>query len=221
MDAYRLCAALLAPALASSAWAARPFVTDDARVVEPGHCQVETFYKEQRAYPASEYWLLPACNPSFISREHGAELTFGRNRIEGERNTIVQAKLLFRELKPNGYGLAGSVGSFGSHAYVNGIASFSLRDDRAVLHTNLGAFAGTGPTGGIGLEALVRPPKLYGILETYGQRGEKPALHYGVRYWVVPNRFQIDATRGDQRGAEPGAEAPRRRFYTVGLRVIF
>ena len=33
---------------------------------------------------------------------------------------------------------------------------------------------------------------------------------------LSPSRFQIDATRGDQGGADPD-----RRFYTLGLRFIF
>ena len=37
----------------------------------------------------------------------------------------------------------------------------------------------------------------------------------GIRFWVVPDRFQIDATRGDQTGTG------NRQFYTVGLRFLF
>lgn len=191
------------------AWAARPFVTDDARVVDRGHCQIETFYKEQRAYSGSEFWFLPACNP------FGAELTIARNRIEDERNTIFQAKVLLKELQTNGMGFAASIGSFGGDAYLNGIASFSFLDDRAVVHTNLGTLSGVGVTGGIGLEALLAAPRVYGILETFGQRGDKPTLHYGLRYWVIPNRFQVDATLGEQKAE------PERRFFTLGLRFIF
>ena len=195
---------------AVSAHGARPFFTDDARVVDKGHCQVETFYKEQRTYSGSEFWFLPACNP------FGLEMTLGRNRIEGEKNTVLQGKYLFKELQTNGYGLAGSAGSFGGEAFVNGIASFSFFDDRAVVHTNLGRFREQGTTWGIGLEALLRAPRVYGIVETFGQRGESPTVHYGIRFWVIPNRFQIDATRADQGGADPD-----RRFYTLGLRFIF
>src|SRR5436190_8741194 len=87
---------------ANSAHAARPFFTDDARVVDKGHCQLESFYKEQRSYSGSEFWFLPACNPL------GLELTVGGNRIEGERSTIFQAKRVFKGLQTNGFGLAGS-----------------------------------------------------------------------------------------------------------------
>ncbi|HEY3076945.1 MAG TPA: hypothetical protein VGJ74_17375 [Burkholderiales bacterium] len=195
--------------LAAPAQAARPFFTDDARVVDKGHCQLESFYKEQRAYSGSEFWFLPACNP------FGVELTVGGNRVEGERSAIVQAKRLFKELQTNGTGYAGSVGFFGADPYVNGIASFSFLDDRAVVHTNLGAISRTGATWGLGLEALLAPPRVYGIAEIFGQRSQTPTLHYGLRFWVIPNRFQIDATQGRQ------SADPEKRFFSVGLRLLF
>src|SRR5690242_17197011 len=80
------------------AHAARPFVTDDARVVDHGRCQIETFTKTQKGYAGSEEWMLPACNP------FGVELTYGWNRIEEDSNTIVQGKFLLKELKTNGTG---------------------------------------------------------------------------------------------------------------------
>jgi hypothetical protein len=68
---------------------------------------------------------------------------------------------------------------------------------------------------GIGLEQLLYPPRVYGILETYGGRSEKPTLHGGLRFWVIPNRFQIDSTYGTQQSD------PVHRFFTIGLRFIF
>ena len=62
---------------------------------------------------------------------------------------------------------------------------------------------------------MLSSPRWYAIAESYGQRGEKPTLHGGVRFWVVPDRVQIDATAGRQ-NAEP-----ERRFYSVGLRVLW
>ena len=202
----QLAAVFFAPA----ALAARPFFTDDARVVDPGHCQIETFYKDQRTYAGSEFWWLPACNPSFL------EITVGANRIADQANGIVQAKYLFKELQSNGYGLALSAGSFSGQPYANAIASFSFFDDRAVVHVNAGRFNDDGHTWGAGLEALLAPPRMYGILETFGQRGESPTLHYGIRFWAIPGKLQLDATRGDQGGGDPD-----RRFYTLGLRFIF
>jgi len=188
--------------------AARPFVTDDARVVDPDHCQLETFYKEQREYAGHEFWFLPACN------KLGVEWTVGGNRIEGDDNYIIQGKKLLKPLETNGYGLAMSAGSFGGDPYVNGIASFSFLDDWSVIHANLGYLENRGVFG-IGLEQLILPPRVYGIFESYGERGAKPTLHGGVRFWVVPNRFQIDSTYGVQQSD------PVRRFFSVGLRFIF
>jgi hypothetical protein len=217
MLTYSLTASLQMALLffAAPAHAARPFFTDDARVVDKGHCQLESFYKEQRAYSGSEFWFIPACNPAFAPLESGLEVTVGRNRIEDERNTIVQAKMLFKELQTNGTGIAGSIGSFGGDAYLNGIASFSLLDDRAVVHTNLGTISRTGPTWGFGLEALLAAPRVYGIAEVFGQRSQTPTLHYGLRFWVLPNRFQIDATRGQQ------SADPAQRFLSLGIRLLF
>lgn len=199
-------------ALAPAAQAARPFITDDARVVDPGHCQVETFAKSQSAYAGSEFWFLPACNPL------GFEFTLGRNRIEGEYNTLVQAKFLLKPLAANRSGYAASVGSFGGDPYFNGIASISLFDERSVVHANLGMIRNPDAdrgTWGLGLEQLLFAPRLYGILEGFGQRGDKPTTHFGIRFWVIPNRFQVDATHGHQ------SSDPERRFNSFGLRFIF
>jgi len=206
-----------------AAHAARPFITDDARVVDRGGCQIETFYKEQRKYSGSEFWFMPACNP------FGLELTAGGNRIEGEHSLVLQAKTLVKPLETNGTGFALTLGTFYSNPqagsnfwspYVNGIASFSFLDDRAVVHTNLGAIRDRDidrdrVTWGIGLEALLVAPRLYGILESFGQSYDKPTLHGGLRYWIVPNRFQVDSTVGNQNADPP------QRFYSVGLRILF
>lgn len=197
-----------------AAQAARPFVTDDARVVDRGGCQIETFYKEQRTYDGSEFWFLPACNP------FGVELTLGGNRIEGKDNVLLQAKFLPRALETNGWGGALSVGGFGGDPYVNAIGSFSFADDRAVIHVNAGAIRDREAdmvrwAWGLGLEALLHAPRLYGILETYGLRDEKPVLHGGLRFWIKPQRVQVDSTVGTQSGD------PDRRFYTIGLRILF
>jgi hypothetical protein len=199
------------------AHAARPFNTDDARVVDQGGCQIESFYKEQRTYSGTEFWFLPACNP------FGLEMTVGGNRIEGEDSLIVQGKVLLKPLTTNGVGFAISGGFFGGDPYVNTIASFSFLGDRSVVHLNAGAIRDNDAqllrgTWGVGLEQTLYAPRLYGILESYGQRGDKATIHYGLRVWLVPNRFQIDATHGDQ---SAGPDAPARHFNSVGVRILW
>ena len=196
---------LAAPTLCQ---AARPFITDDARVVDPEHCQLETFYKEQRAYSGHEFWFMPACNRLDV------EWTLGGNRVEGDNHLVVQGKKLLKPLETNGYGLAVSVGAIGSEPYVNGIASFSFLQDWSVLHTNVG-YLENRATWGVGLEQLIYAPRVYGILEAFGERGEKATFHGGIRFWVIPNRFQVDSTYGRQQ-ADPTV-----RFFSVGLRFLF
>jgi hypothetical protein len=222
-------ATLLWLALATpAAEAARPFVTDDARVVDKGGCQVETFYKQQQRFHESEAWLLPACNP------WGVELTLGGfrvdSRLSGESRTVVlQGKTLLKPLETNGSGFALTLGALRTSPpdardftspYLNAIGSFSLANDRVVLHTNVGAVHDKGAnltrgTWGAGAEILLSAPRWYGIVESYGQRGEKPTLHTGLRIWLAPNRLQMDATVGAQNGS------PERRFFSVGLRALW
>jgi hypothetical protein len=109
-----LCAFAVAAGLAShDACAARPLVTDDARVVDPGGYQVEAFVKAQRGVKATEYWLLPAAN--FGGALERAEFMLGGNLIrsddEGNSNLVVlQAKTLLKALETNGIGFAATVG---------------------------------------------------------------------------------------------------------------
>jgi hypothetical protein len=214
---------LLALLLAAPAvHAARPFVTDDARIVDKDGCQIETFVKRQRRFDESEFWFLPACNP------WGAELTVGHIRLDStpsgdSRTTVLQAKTLLKPLESNGSGFAltlGVLANTASSPYFNAIGSFSFAEDRIVLHTNLGAIRDnvariSRGTWGAGAEILLIAPRLYAIAETYGQRGEKPTAHTGLRIWIVPNQVQVDTTVGMQQGS------PERRFATVGLRILW
>jgi hypothetical protein len=218
----RLAALLSLLIAAAPAQAARPFVTDDARIVDKDGCQVETFVKDQRRFDEREFWFLPACNP------WGTELTLGYIRVDsrpaGDSNTaVLQAKTLLKPLETNGAGYALTLGTFAgdkASPYVNGIGSFSFAGDRVVLHANVGAIRDNVAslsrwTWGYGAEILLAAPRLYGIVESYGQRAEKPTTHTGLRIWIIPNRVQVDTTVGAQNSA------PERRFGTVGLRVLW
>ncbi|HEV8260829.1 MAG TPA: hypothetical protein VGQ19_08745, partial [Burkholderiales bacterium] len=166
---------------APAAQAARPFVTDDARIVDKGGCQIETFVKRQRRVDETEFWFMPACN------SWGAELTAGHIRVDSTpngdtRTTLLQAKMMLRPLTTNGAGFALTLGTLlgrTSNPYFNAIGSLSIANDRVVLHGNLGgirdnlAHVSRG-TWGAGAEILLIAPRLYGIVESYGQRGEKP-----------------------------------------------
>lgn len=91
-----------------SAFAARPFMTDDARLTTAGSCQLESW---TRVYKNSqEQWALPACNPT-----GNFEITAGGGRSKktgepGINDFVLQGKTLFRELNTNGYGWGLAVG---------------------------------------------------------------------------------------------------------------
>ena len=217
--------------LAGPAFAARPFNTDDARIVDASGCQIETFVKMQSKFGERENWFLPGCNPG-----GNLELTFGglnsRNDAEGRASTLIaQGKTLLRRLQPNDFGVALTLGAARQrpfdaetaspwNPFLNLISSVSLQNDVVVIHANAGALndrnAGVvRPTWGLGSEILVAP-RLYAIIETYGQKGEKASQQIGLRYWIVPDRLQVDGTLGSQRSGPP-----LRDWMSLGLRILF
>jgi hypothetical protein len=211
-------------ATAGVAHAARPFVTDDARTVDAGGCQIETFAKQQQRTRESEFWFLPACNPW-----GNLEMTVGSVNLSdapaSSRTMIVQGKTLIRPLRTNDFGLALTLGTQRTapaipaprwNPYLNLITSISYLEDKVVLHANAGALkdrpaSRTRGTWGLGAEIAV-DARLYAIAESYGQEGERPSKQLGLRYWIEPNRLQVDTTLGGQRG---------RTWVSIGLRALF
>jgi hypothetical protein len=211
-----------------SARAARPMVTDDARITDPGACQLEAWQKNLR--DGRERWAFPACNPT-----GNLEITLGVNDLPGDdggrlTDYLLQAKTLFRELETNGYGwgLAAGVvahadpmpgqGRMGA-AYFYLPFSASFRNDLFIVHLNLGAQDNRDRDA---------KPVIYGaateinftrqfalIAETYGDSLGSPYYQAGVRIWVVPGRLQIDATQGARFG-----DLSESRWWTVGVRLI-
>lgn len=226
-----LCASALAGALCAPAVrAARPFVTDDARIVDPGGCQIETFTRQQRHERDRQSWFLPGCTPALLPR---SELSFGGfradNAVDGASGTLIaQAKTLLRTLETDGWGAAvtlgstrrsGPAGARSWNPYVNLVSSLSFAGDRVVVHANLGALrdrpaAQTLYTWGLGTEVLLMG-RLSGIAEIYNQQNEKPGSQIGLRYWISPNRLQVDTTLGTQSADE------RRRWVSAGMRLLF
>lgn len=220
--------ALLPPLLAGPfatlpAQAARPMITDDARIVDSRACQVESWVRDGRR--SAEYWALPACN--FTGN---LELTLGaaRTREDGHTRTtdvVVQGKALFKPLDTNGWGIglaAGmdqhpQAGARDWYAYMP--ASFSFRADTLVTHTNLG-WLRAGETGrdhltwGLGTEARLSE-ETWLVAEVFGQDRDASFRQLGLRHWLVPNRVQIDATFGDRNGGDRGA-----RWFSIGLRLL-
>lgn len=222
---WRPALALAACLGAGSAEAARPMITDDARIVDAKACQLESWVRRNEG--STEYWAMPACNPT-----GNLELTLGgsRGRVDGHvRTTDVQfqAKTLIKPLETDGWGMGVAVGTIrhphgaGSardwYTYVP--ASFSFAGDKLVLHSNVGwmdaASAGTRyATWGLGSETRLAE-HTWLIAETFGQDRRKPSYQFGLRHWVVPNRVQIDVTYGNRMGS-----GTQERWISFGLRLL-
>lgn len=209
------------------AMAARPLVTDDARLVDPKSCQLESWMQVQSG--GNEFWALPGCNPT-----GNLELTLGGSmqRADGRldaSNIQFQGKTLLKPLESNGYGVALSVGVvhhpnadpkrvFGN-VYVNVPVSVSFADDRFVLHVNAGGRRDTEDrlyrmTWGVGSETQLHP-RVYLVAETFGENKGHPSFQAGLRFWLVKDRVQVDTTYGNVFGGGSG-----QRFFTIGLRLL-
>ncbi len=223
MALMALIAALLA---AMPAMAARPFMTDDARLTTAGSCQLESWTRDYS--DRSEFWALPACNPG-----GHFEITAGTGRFRGDgqpgsSDQVLQGKTLFRALQSNDWGWGLAVGRVwhpsaqpgpnnfgGSYLYLP--FSASARDDRLVFHANLGWTRDrqtrlSATTWGTGVEYWVNG-RLMLIAETFGDDRHKPWVQSGLRFSVIPGLFQIDATRGTQ----PGSQG-RNTWTSIGIR---
>ena len=202
--------------------------TDDARVVDPKACQVESWVR--RNVHSTEAWALPACNPT-----GHFELTFGGVRVweHGENafaQQLVQAKTILRPLEPDGWGLALAVGTTRSlhrerangwpgDAYFYVPFSVSFANDAWVVHVNAGAVHRRDDrrnvgTWGLGHEVRLRDD-LFFIPEIYQNDRGRPFYQAGFRYWIVKDRLQVDATYGNRAVSETGE-----RWFSIGLRVL-
>lgn len=237
LDRFVAAASLALMLLPTSVQAARPSVTDDARIVDAKACQLETWLRFNRG--STEYWAQPACN--FTGK---LELTFGGALTHSEGRTrtsdvVLQGKTVFKPLETNdwGWGLAvGHVrhpntpgsGSGDWYAYVP--LTLSLRDDRVFIHANVGWLSQAParslaspdvrigrtqrPTWGLGTEVQLAA-NTWWIGETFQQGAGRPFFQTGVRHWLVKDRLQLDATVGNRLRRDT-----QERWFSIGLRVL-
>jgi hypothetical protein len=204
--------------------AARPMITDDARLTDAGACQVESWahlHKDNH-----EFWALPACNPGGnFELTLGGALAYDNGQARSGA-LVVQGKTLFKPLETNGYGVGLAMGyatqpgngqSGSPYFYIP--VSFSMADDRVVIHTNIGNLRERETqtnrmTRGVGTE-LQTSERLYVIAETFGQDKGSAFFQTGLRYWVVPGHVQIDTTYGSRIG-----NIHDEYWVSIGLRLI-
>lgn len=219
---------IILSAVTNMVWAARPFVTDDARLTTAGSCQIESWTRVYRT--STEVWALPACNPT-----GNFEVTLGQGRAfydavgsEPADDYIFQAKTLIRPLETNGYGFGLAAGTvrhpavspgpnlFGnSYIYLPYSASFA--NDQLVVHINGGWLKERTTeknlaTWGVGTEWNVNE-RVTWLVEAFGESNPNTYWQAGGRFSLIPHLLQVDTTFG--RAASGGGD---HRWISFGLR---
>ena len=217
---------ILSVSLVNSVHAARPMLTDDARIVDPKSCQLESWVRDSKHL--TEFWALPACNVT-----ENVELTIGGS-VEGERghtsyaNEVYQIKSIIRPIAVNqtGYGITlgnvrdpkRSMDRAIQDWYANIPMSYPY-SDRLVIHGNLGVTHLTDEhrermNWGLSTEYNVNE-RIDLISEVFNQSSSYNYFQFGFRYWLLQNRLQLDTTYMNSFN-HPGED----QSFSIGLRVL-
>ena len=197
--------------LSTPVWAARPFVTDDARLTTAGSCQLESWTRIYRT--STEVWALPACNPT-----GNLELTLGQGRafydaagVGPADDYVFQVKTLIRQLQTNGSGFGLAAGTVrhpsvspGPNLYGNSYIylpySASFADDQLVMHINVGWLKERSTeknlaTWGVGTEWNVNE-RVTWLVEAFGESNPNTYWQAGGRFSLIPQLLQVDTILG-------------------------
>lgn len=207
------------------AYAGRPMQTDDADLIDAGSCQLEAWIDRNR--DSTELWAVPSCNPG-----GNLELSAGGALVRQESDTdvaaLLQGKTLFKKMQPNGWGigLAGGVehrpqdsgGVRDWYAYIP--LSKSFRDDRTLVHANLGWLHDgeekrNRMTWGLGGEIQLAE-RHWLMAEIFGHDRGTPLYQLGFGYWPIGERLQLDAAYGQGFG-----NGETERWFSLGLTWVF
>jgi len=201
--------------LAAPVEAAQPLVTDDAAVLAPKTCQLEAWTRS--AHDGRAYGAQPACN--FTGN---LELTVSGARAkpdDGEPSSIVQlqAKTVLSPLGESAWALGMLAGGgrdtgapHGSSAfqlyYAKALASWYPRSDLEI-DLNLGAAnahgAGTFTLAGAAIQYAVSNDVQL-LAEAFRDEPGRTNYQVGVRYTIVPDRFEAYVSYGNRFSASSG-----------------
>jgi hypothetical protein len=214
----------LALAATTSAFAGRPFTTEDAAILGSRECHVETWLDRSRV--ATDYWLVPACNlGAHIEWQFG-----GARRRESRRSALsesyAQAKTVFRHDDNAAWnaGLvvgvvrrpADSLDDGWRNPYV--LVPFTIgTPGSASLHANVGWRRDSSRRNvtlwGIASESAVHGGFAW-LGEVFGENRERPFLRIGGRYALVKDHVDIDLSMVTRRRA-----AREERWVSLGVTV--
>jgi hypothetical protein len=215
------CIALLlafCAALPMAVQAARPLNTDDANVVDPKACQLETWVRRTRS--STEQWAVPGCNFwgdvewSLGGQQRNEDTPWSSSLLLG------QAKKRWLRLSDGDWGVSTTLGFINTQptSDFNAPITRAWGQDRFV-HLNLGWVqhnrdGSSRPTWGLGGEWPLSP-RLIAISEVYAETTTPSQYQVGFRFWVQPQRIQIDTTYGNLVGS-----ANDQQWISIGLRFL-
>jgi hypothetical protein len=227
--------------LALPALAVRPFVTDDARIIDTGQVEVESWMETTRA---DQQWNpVPGFNfiggvsvNQWLEILAGSGLGNNRNGGSSVGNPVLQGKFLLKKAEVNGAaGYAFSIGKTfnrghgamhedGSVLAAIGMTSFRLQDDDIQIHVNYGwrqdnerGFSKrTRPYWGIGADVQTPLENIRYVAEVFAGdplvlNAPRHAVQTGLR-WMKSDYIQMDLTFG----AEPRIDRPLGRLGASG-----
>lgn len=219
----------------------RPFITDDARVVGKELAQLETWFRFDKE--SGQHWILGAYGPNShleitTGGVYGYQVDHHSKSNFSYALPLIQAKILFKEYKPNqspgigmvlgtflpaGYGAFKPAG-YGTFGYLMVSQSFG-EGDKLLLHGNVGGnylhINGEDKlinTWGIGTQV-----KAYKGLHLVGEvfsgdpyiPGTGMAVQGGYRYFIS-DMVQIDTTVG--KGLSGATVMPL--WFSAGIRIV-
>lgn len=209
----------------TKSFAVRPFVTDDARIIDQGQITSEIWVDKSLRHLDDSPELNALIGASFTQ---WYELTLaggmGTKKFgEDFSNPVIQSKFLLSSMKEDGtpglalsFGLTPNEGSgdlrtHGSSSYLLGLISKRMYDDHLLLHLNIGATKNwiqdekseTKPFWGVGAEFALWTFEWRGVFEVFSGDPFHPirtdvATQAGFR-WLYSDLLNFDAIIG----AEP------------------
>lgn len=192
----------------STAQAARPMEIDDAGIVDPEQCQIESWADVRRSQ--STYWVMPACN---VQGEWEVSAGAAWQRNSGYNNAeifAIQGKRVIKENLFESTDIALSAEYEHHHQTadrarnwaINLPATTTIESAGWLWHNNLGMVFDSHNndwqvTWGTGLETeIAENINLYA--EVFGETGgERPSFQIAGGYWLKPDALQITLGVGD------------------------
>jgi hypothetical protein len=199
---------------AAGVHAGEPLVTDDASVIDPRTCQLESWIRP--FHHGHEIGLVPACNVL-----EGLELSAGGSgvRADGEWSSTLQlqAKTVFvphDDVRP--WSLGASAGAARDTSMPRGGSAFQTYFGRALaslyptealevdLNLGLANSYGSGTYALAGAALQFQPVERAQLLaEIFKDEPGRGGAQVGVRFLAIPNRFELYASYGWRLGSGP------------------